>query len=371
MRGVPHQMQKRQLTGMLAKGLNEEEVASVNNGLRAFAKRWSMGGEIDLFREMRDLTLQLATRIMFGDWCPENKLLAGLLQTYFHLRREASSPANERSAVSGELLVNTGELLDAALRQRLRRCRHTTTPEVGLMAKLSGIDPQRMSEDAMVGHSNILFTSSTEPIAVSLTWTLLVLSQLPALRKELRKTLQRAPDMTASRAIGLRPHQTMLECVISESLRLLPPNAIMVRTTTKSVLLCGTHLPKNCEVVLCPFVAHRDREVFDHPAEFDPSRWISARPSPFEYFPFGGGGHACVGRAFAVQVMTTVLAFLLRKYDVVLARDQMVDWRLHVQFMPRRDPAVIIGRVEDDGLRMGGKLLGPVGEMLDLGRHWA
>ena len=372
MRGEQHQVQKRQLTGMLAKGLNDEEYASVSIGLGVFAKRWSKGGEIDLLGEMRDLTLQLATRVMFGDWSPENERLARLIQTYFQLRREASSPANAQGAVSAGLLFTTGELLDDALRERLRRCRRSTAgSSAGLIARMAGVDEPRMSEDAMVGHSNILFVSSVEPIAVSLTWTLMILSQLPALRQDLRRALRNAPDGREPTAFGRPQRQTLLECVISESLRLLPPNAIMVRTTTKPALLCGTQLPENCEVILCPFVAHRDKDVFDHPSEFDPSRWINARPSPFEYFPFGGGGHTCVGRGLAFQVMTTVLTFLLRQYDIVLARDQMVDWRLHVQFMPRSDPAMIIGRVEDGALRRGGRLLGPVGEMLDLTRHRA
>jgi hypothetical protein len=135
MRGEQHQIQKRQLTGMIAKGLSQEDAASMSAGLRTFAERWSMGGEVDLFREMRDLTLHLATRVMFGDWSPENERLAGLLQTYFHLRREASSPANEQGAVSGELLVTTGELLDDALRERLRRCRRGSTGSRALTSR--------------------------------------------------------------------------------------------------------------------------------------------------------------------------------------------------------------------------------------------
>jgi cytochrome P450 len=196
----------------------------------------------------------------------------------------------------------------------------------------------------------------------------MVLSQLPALRRDLREDFRCIRDEVDSHAIGRAARPTLLECVVNESLRLLPPNGVMVRITTRSGLLCGTPLPKNCEVVLCPFVAHRDEDVFARADEFDPSRWINARPSPFAYFPFGAGGHACVGRGLALQFMTTALAFLLERYDIVLAGDQSVDWRLHVQFMPRGDPTVVIRSADDSALRLGGRLLGPVGEMLNLAR---
>ena len=65
-------------------------------------------------------------------------------------------------------------------------------------------------------------------------------------------------------------------------------------------------------------------------------------PSPFVYFPFGAGGHACVGRALALSTIRAALTCLLARYDLVLAGDQEIDWRLHIIFMPRVDPLFAI-----------------------------
>jgi cytochrome P450 len=46
---------------------------------------------------------------------------------------------------------------------------------------------------------------------------------------------------------------------------------------------------------------------------FDPSRFIDARPSPSEYFPFGGGIRRCIGEAFALYEMRVVLAAMLMR----------------------------------------------------------
>ena len=96
----------------------------------------------------------------------------------------------------------------------------------------------------------------------------------------------------------------------------------MVRTTMHATSLKSVDLPEGCEVVLCPLLAHRDPANFSDPAAFLPSRWERANPSPFDYFPFGGGGHACIGRAFVLPLIKLVLSFLLEQFEFTLAGDQ-------------------------------------------------
>jgi cytochrome P450 len=217
----------------------------------------------------------------------------------------------------------------------------------------------------MIAHSNILFVSSNEPVAIALTWILLILSQLPDLRRAVRHELDQASFADALPSSSQLAGLTLLESVINESLRLFPPNALMVRMTTRSATLEGVRLPERCEIVLCPFIAHRDPGRFQNPNQFLPSRWTVARPSSFEYFPFGAGGHACVGRHLATYMIKIALAALMRRYELVLADDQEIDWRIHIQFMPRNDPAM---SVQTAGATMSaaGKLFGPVGDLVNL-----
>jgi cytochrome P450 len=274
--------------------------------------------------------------------------LAPLLTEYFQLRREAASPAGAGGAPQRERLLAAGAALDGMLRRHLRR--HREPGAGGLLARL--LSPQAtagvaLSEDEAVGHANILFVSATEPVAVALTWTLLLLSQLPALRQRLRQ------DPAA------------LTPVLLETLRLLPPNGFMVRLTSRPVQVGGRPLPAHCEVILCPLLAHRDAAVFARPAVFLPQRWQQARPTPFEYFPFGAGGHACVGRSLGMDLLHAALGFVLQRFDTVLAADQAVDWRIHIQFMPREDIAVRF--VPAGQAARGGRCSGPVAALVDLG----
>jgi cytochrome P450 len=350
MHGAEHTAQKRVLMSALDTASLDQLETVAGGACEEMAERWKGAATIRLLREMRNLTTLLASRLLFGEEYDGREELAGLLSSYFHLRRQAASPAGGASHDARDTLLVAGDGLDSALRRFVRTARGSEEPS-GLIGKLAA-PKTGLTEDEIAGHANILFVSSTEPIAVALTWTLLILSQLPQLRQALREEIASAG------------HPSLLDSVIAESLRILPPNAIMVRVTARPVSLGGVELPARCEVILCPWVTHRDARLFPEPDAFRPSRWIDARPSPFEYLPFGAGGHLCVGRGLALGLMKAVLSFLVARYDLVLAGDQEVDWRVHIMFMPRNDPAFLIRAPHASG--EGGTLRGPLAALLSL-----
>jgi cytochrome P450 len=238
--------------------------------------------------------------------------------------------------------------LDESLRRYIDWSRRQKTNHVdGLLRTITSIET--FSDDEIVAHCNVLFMSSLEPTAVTLTWALLILSQLPALRRRLREDHE----------------QKLLEGTINETLRLLTPNALMTRLTTHATTLNSFPIPESCELLLSPFLAHREPERFPRPREFMPERWHGPKPSPFVYFPFGGGAHYCAGRSLATQMMKTALAFLVRRFDLVLAFDQEVDWRIDIVLLPGNDPLMSIRKPEATSMT-GGKLIGPARELIDL-----
>lgn len=369
MRGKQHDEHQRLLAHVLSERSIEEQRETLNNGLETLALDWQPGQKIGLLCEMRQLASQVSTALLFGDQYPESSRLALLIQAYFQLRREASSPFNPAGETLREELIALGTSLDDELRRYIRWSRRKThTSSDGVFTRLASLklaSGKRLSEDELVAHSNILFVSSTEPVAIALTWILLILSQLPELRRALRHELDQASFVNAVPSSNQLARLTLLGAVINESLRLLPPNALMARLTTRHATLDGVTLPERCELVLCPFLAHRDADRFARPNTFLPSRWSGARPSPFEYFPFGAGGHACVGRNFATYMIKTVLTLLMPRYELVLADDQEIDWRIHIQFMPSDDPVMNV-REPGASTSRAGKLLGPVSELMSL-----
>jgi cytochrome P450 len=337
LRGDDHAAQRRIVTAALSDA-TADHAAAVRDAVAALTRGWRAGKTLRLLDTMRSLALALAARVLFGAAHAAHGELVERLDAFFLVRREVSAPGARTGEAGRELVAALGAPLDAALRAYVRACRAGARGD-GICGRLAAA---ALSEDAAVAHANVVFVSSTEPIAVALTWILLVLSQHPRLRDELRTRLA-AGDGLARGAL--------LDRVIAECLRLLPPNAMMARVTTRSTRLAGALLPAGTEIALCPLVVHRDPARFPDPDRFLAERWETARPSPYEYLPFGAGGHVCAGRGLAVALIASVLAELLPRHDLVLAAEQAIDWRLHIQLLPRADPVM---RIRSPASRVGG-----------------
>lgn len=368
-----HDEHQRLLKRVLSERSLEAQRPFVSACVETFLQQWSNGQRIALLTEMRRLVLAVSTELLFGNRYAERSKVASLLQAYFHLRRDLTSRSSSMTHTSRQELIVLGTRLDESLRSHVQWCRqHKISTSDGLLAPLASLELQpglRLSDDEVVGHDNVLFMSSNEPIAVSLTWILLILSQLADLRRALRLEIESAPLTPEGISTPTRPVQpALLDSVINESLRVLTPNALMVRVTTRPASLDGVSLPKGCEIVLCPFLAHRDTEPFPKPNEFLPSRWNKIKPSPFEYFPFGAGGHSCVGRYLAIYMIKTVLRSLMQQFELVLAYDQEADWQVNIIFMPKSDPIMTV-REPGEFASPGGRLSGPVSKLISLGSN--
>lgn len=346
--GAEHAAQRAVVGGVLgaAAAVYDDHLPAM---LGEATRGWRPGTTLPLLGTMRDLATDVAARALFGAW-EDGGRVAALLRSYFHLRREAASPARAVTPEGGETLIALGGALDEALRSLVRRCRAGGggAPS-GIVAALAAARTEAgalLAEDAVVAHANVLFISATEPIAVALTWILLLLSQRPGLRRRIRAEL----------AAGGR---ALLDDAVDECLRLVPPNALMVRVATREAPLGGVTLPAGCEVVVCPFAAHRDPARFPAPDRYRPARWRTVRPSAFEYLPFGAGGHSCIGKALARHLLGRVLVHLLARHDLALARDQAIGWRVQILLLPSADPVMIVGDPDAPGASEG-RVSGPV-----------
>ena len=75
-------------------------------------------------------------------------------------------------------------------------------------------------------------------------------------------------------------------------------------------------LPQEQTIVASIGLLHADESVFHDARRFDPDRFISRRPDPAEWIPYGGGIRRCIGAAFATMEIRVVLRTLLRDYVI-------------------------------------------------------
>lgn len=315
---------------------------------KAFFENWQPNNQIALLSEMRHLGLILFDSIIFGHYPTELGLIGSLIQRLLQLRRAyfACSEKDILEKIKTEM-ITVGEQIDTSLRRRIQYFRQQNSPKpmclLEHLCTLKNRDNALLSENELVAQSNVFFLAGNEPFAVSLSWTILLLSRFPSIRSELRLQLNKTSSNTSE----------LLEWVIKESLRLMPPNAFMVRITKETTSIENYHIPKNCEIIISPYISHRDTNCFPRPDEFIPQRWQLIQPSSFDYFPFGVGPKSCLGRQLATYTLKIALAQIIQRWDLELAYDQAIDWQLNITLMPKEDIQMRICPVRTSINRLG------------------
>lgn len=106
----------------------------------------------------------------------------------------------------------------------------------------------------------------------------------------------------------------LLNNVVRETLRLIPPVPNTSRITRVPVVLGSYVLPKGTTIFLSPIVTHHSKYIWgDDAEEFSPNRWESDRiGNAYEYMPFLAGGRQCIGIKFALMEFKILLAILIR-----------------------------------------------------------
>lgn len=104
-----------------------------------------------------------------------------------------------------------------------------------------------------------------------------------------------------------------------ETLRLRPPLWLFGREATRDTVVGGWQLRKGEQVLITPWLMHRDARWFDAPLAFRPERWTDAFEAGLPrnvYIPFGGGQRTCAGLHFALMEGAVILSAVCRRKTI-------------------------------------------------------
>ncbi|XP_047992299.1 cytochrome P450 4C1-like isoform X2 [Leguminivora glycinivorella] len=111
-----------------------------------------------------------------------------------------------------------------------------------------------------------------------------------------------------------------LERVIKETMRLYTVVPVIARETQSELKLSTCTLPAGVGCAIVPFVLHRSKRLWGPDADdFRPDRFLpenSVDRHPCAFIPFSFGSRNCIGRYFGMLAMKSLLAGILRTYEV-------------------------------------------------------
>ncbi|MEW1632864.1 cytochrome P450 [Streptomyces sp. NPDC093801] len=279
---------------------------------RTAAGRWAgyarTGQVFDVGEEMRRFALDTIWRSLTGHPLDPAtaRELASVAAVVAALPSLPADAAEARGSVAADLAR-----IDAVAQEAVAAARRGEAgPDgPGLLHILAGAARERPEyTDRLVRDELVtLLVAGHETTATTLTWLYLLLDRHPQARGE---ALAAGPEGSPERGEAVR-------ALVSETLRLYPSAWILPRYTAEADTVAGYAVEADSDVLVCPYLTHRDPLLWPDPERFDPRRFAAGagRPGrPGAYLPFGIGPRACLGTQFALRESTVLLEHLLPRY---------------------------------------------------------
>jgi cytochrome P450 len=366
MNGRPHTHYRR----LFLEPLRPDRIDAMGDDIGRITERevdsWPLGDSVDLWHLLCRLTQTLSSSLLFGS-NPGGMEIAELLHqhaTYNYAPRVVCFPFDLPGTPYREMLRHS-ERTEQCILAWAKDKRGKLDPKDLLSIIVNSPDENGNMPDqtALAGHIPTLFGGSFETCQTVLAWTLALLAQHPRvasdLYDEVRGAVGGAP-VTLDRVSRL----PLLDAVMKESMRVLPPVPLQWRAAVTDTTLQGFPVTAGSRVLLSALLTNRAPELYPEPDRFKPERWSAINPSVYEYSAFGAGPRACIGYSFGVSMVKVGLAAILKRYRVALPPDTRIDYQIGVTLMPRSGLQAQI--VRQDGNFSANRLTGTIRNLVSL-----
>ena len=337
---------------------HRQRLASYGQTMGAYAEEmlavWSDGDVRDIHQEMMQLTMRIVAKVLFSVEVTEDaqKVAASLNLLMRHtsgFRMIMPPPLRHLPLPELVRVKRAVRELDEIVNRIIheRRAGGDNGDLLSMLIAARDEDGTSMTDRQLRDEIMTFLLAGHETTAVSLSWTWYLLSQHPEAARKLRQELR---DVLGGRTPQLEDLARLpyTDKVVKESMRLYPPAWSLARSVAKETDIGGYRVPVGANVVMSPWIMHRDPRFFDHPEQFDPDRWAdpSTQQLPrFAYFPFGGGPRLCIGASFAMMEANLLLAAIGQRFELRLVPGHPVTPQPGITLRPRHGMRMSVGRV--------------------------
>jgi cytochrome P450 family 135 len=199
--------------------------------------------------------------------------------------------------------------VDGELRAEIVRRRNGgSESDVDVLALLLSAQDESgngLDEASLIDQLKTLLLAGHEATANAITWSMLELMEHPLVLARLEREIDRNDDY--------------LDAVIRETLRLHAVVPIVARKLTADAIVGGRAYPAGTVLAPSIHLIQRDEAMWKDARRFDPERFLGSKIAAHELVAFGGGARRCLGTAFALIEMRTVLRQLVTRGRLRLA----------------------------------------------------
>ncbi len=369
--GEEHREKRRMVAPLFMPKAARQHYPQMTEVVRAQLDAWPVGQTIDVSERISRISLLIsAQNLLAGEDLAEAirlaEMTADLLKQGFS-QSVWLFPVNLPGTPYWRLLKGA-ERLESQMLEMIEKRKPAAENSTHLLDRLISVhreNPERMSREDLVGQLVLLFGASHETTAKAVIWSIFLLAQHPRIMAELLEELvDRCGDQTPT--IEELDELPLLDAVVNESMRLLPPVPWIAKRVRAEAQLGGLAVHPRDYVVLSIYSTHRDPKVFPQPEQFRPERWFDIDPDSHAYLPFSAGPRTCIAKTLGMVTIKMMVAMIGRRFRLTPVPRSRIDRTTHVTLAPKYGMPMDVAL--QDGQFRAVAVRGNLNQMVDLKR---
>jgi len=298
-------------------------VAATKNLLEKWCACQPANRPIELSWEMTRLTAELTSLVLLEDSDPQT--MDKLADAIMFLSDEMSHEMNSAFCLPDWVPLSRKKRKRATIeayrqffdRMITKRRQEGTVKNDLLGFLLANTPPKGVNNDFVRDQFLTMLLAGYHATSMSLVWLFHALEQNPAIETRIVDEIQQ--QRSDNSALDFKKLE-FLRWTIEESLRMYSPAwALFARRNTRNVRMKGYQIETGGWFYTAPYITHRSEQFFPDPLRFDPLRFSHEQRKQIPkhaYFPFGLGGHACIGGRMALEQLVICAAMILEQFSI-------------------------------------------------------
>ncbi|CAL4069376.1 unnamed protein product [Meganyctiphanes norvegica] len=180
---------------------------------------------------------------------------------------------------------------------------------------------QYLSDEDIREEVDTFMFEGHDTTAAGVSWAIYLIGRDPKVQARIQEELTEVFGEDKDRPTTMDDLRKLryLECCIKEALRLYPSVPLFSRYLREDLACDKFIIPAKSEVIVVPYMVHRDPNHWPDPEVYDPDRFSSENSSgrhPYAYIPFSAGPRNCIGQKFALMEEKVILSTLFRNFKI-------------------------------------------------------
>lgn len=296
------------------------------------------GPPVDILSDLGGLGAEIVSRALFGTALGREharEVVEGLSDFQRHMDRlnlpsllklpdalqRLHGPRSRRAVRRIHAVIDglIDRLMDGRLEGDARRS------FVAQMLRAHDPEGRPFDREAIRNEAMVTFLAGYETTANTVAWAIYMLSRADWAREAIQEEIDTVLDGRAPRPEDIQ-RLVYTRAVVEETLRLYPPVPLLGREAIGPVRIGETELRPGDQVVVAPWLLHRNPRLWERPDDFVPERFLPGEPRPgkYAYVPFSIGPRTCPGMMFGLTEAVVSLAVLMGAFTFRPASDEAV-----------------------------------------------